>query len=278
MLLNWYFNPVLVSFGYFSIQWYGLLFVGSFWCGQAIMMYFFNADNLDTKRIDSLLLFALFGTIVGARLLHCFIYEPHIYLNHPLEIFKVWKGGLASHGGAIGLIIGLWLGYKLDNKKAQLDKPMSFIWLIDRVTIPAALGSMLIRIANFLNSEIVGIPTEKANYGVIFNAVDNVPRHPVQLYEAFAYACILAILVRIYFKAYHRKNYSAQKHGLLFGTFMFSVFLARIVLDFFKTRQADYEQVSYFFNVLSVGQYLSIPCVIFGMYIMYKSLYRSNNY
>jgi phosphatidylglycerol---prolipoprotein diacylglyceryl transferase len=276
MLLNWSFNPTLVSLGPFSIQWYGLLFVSAFWFGQAIMMYFFKTAHLDVKRIDTLLLLSLLGTIIGARLMHCLAYEPSFYLARPLEIFKIWKGGLASHGGALGLIFGLWLGYKLDKKKTiQYNMPsMSFIWLIDHVTIPAALGSIFIRIANFLNSEIVGIPTNQTNYGVIFEAIDNVPRHPVQLYEACAYVVVLFLLIFVYLKYYYNKSNRAQKHGLLFGIFMTAVFSARIVIEFFKTHQSNYEQIN---SVWSVGQYLSVPCIILGIYMIIKSCMRQHN-
>ena len=131
------------------------------------------------------------GAVIGARLMHCFAYEPEFYLSHPLEILKVWKGGLASHGGLLGVLIALYVFSKKYNE--------SYMWLISRVAMPGALTAAFVRFGNLFNSEILGLPTDKP-WAIIFPRVDMIPRHPVQLYEAFAYLFLLFILVTIYKK------------------------------------------------------------------------------
>ena len=249
MLIHWNFDPVMISIGPLAIRWYGLLFVGAFLTGQTIIGRLFKAEGVDPKIAENLLLYALLGCVIGARLAHCFFYDPHYYLTHPLEILRIWKGGLASHGGAVGLLLGLWLGNR------SLKPPLPFLWLVDRITIPAALGAVFVRGANFLNSEIIGMPTS-GNWGVVFEAVDKQPRHPAQLYEAAAYLCIWLILTALY-----RRQREKTPYGLLAGWFLILVFTARIVVEFFKAPQAAYATE----QIFRVGQYLSLPFVIVGI-------------
>jgi phosphatidylglycerol:prolipoprotein diacylglycerol transferase len=248
MLFHWKIDPILVSIGPLALRWYGLLFVGAFFAGQAIMTRIFRREGVPEGPVQSLFLYALFGAVIGARLAHCLFYDPHYYLSNPLAILRLWEGGLASHGGAVGMLGGLWLGIRL------LRVPLSFLWLLDRVAIPAALGAALIRIANFINSEIVGVPTS-GGWGVVFDTVDSHPRHPVQLYEAAAYLLVCVALLAIY-----RRLGKRTPRGLLFGGFMLLVFAARIAVEFFKVPQAVYEGGQLF----SVGQYLSLPFMVLG--------------
>jgi phosphatidylglycerol:prolipoprotein diacylglycerol transferase len=191
-------------------------------------------------------------------LVHCLFYEPGYYLSHPLAILRIWEGGLASHGGALGMLLALWFG-------ARTAQPrLPFLWLIDRVSMPAALGAVFVRVANFLNSEIVGIPTS-GRWGVVFESIDALPRHPAQLYEAIAYALIFAVLLTIY-----RRSGKRTPEGLLFGVLMALVFSARIVVEFFKTPQAAYEAAQLF----TVGQYLSLPFVMLGVVMMVRAIRR----
>jgi phosphatidylglycerol:prolipoprotein diacylglycerol transferase len=251
-VFHWSFDPVLVSFGPASIRWYGLLFVGAFFLGRFLMKRMFAREGVTAIDADGLLLASLVGTIVGARLMHCLAYDPAYFLAHPIEILQIWKGGLASHGGAIGLLVVLWLY----TRSAQ---PLeSFLWLADRVSIPAAAGAALVRVANFLNSEIVGTPTG-GNWGVVFEAVDQLPRHPVQLYEAGAYGVIYAVLWTLY-----RRLGGATPRGLLSGVFLILTFTSRFVLEFFKMPQAEYEAGF----AISVGQYLSVPFVLLGLVLV----------
>lgn len=247
-ILHWQFDPILLSAGSISIHWYGVLFASAFMAGYWVIMRICRYEGQTQLDLDNLLFYIMGGTIIGARLAHCLIYDPGFYLSHPLSILKIWEGGLASHGGAVGLLVALWL-------YARRYRLPSLLWLIDRIAIPAALGGMLVRCANFLNSEIVGNPTN-GEWGVVFMAVDNLPRHPVQLYEAATYLLIFLVLLAIY-----RRGGKNTPHGLLTGIFFASVFLARFALEYFKTPQATYETG---FTV-SVGQWLSVPFFMIGL-------------
>lgn len=254
-MINWKFDPVLLAIGPLSIRWYGMLFVAAFLIGQVILARMFKAEGVPPANAERLLLYALVATIVGARLAHCLFYDPHYYLAQPLAMLRIWEGGLASHGGAVGMLIGLWLGCHTARPR------LPFIWLIDRATIPAALGAVFVRAANFLNSEIVGVPTA-GNWGVVFESVDLLPRHPAQLYEAAAYLVIGVVLWAIYQRFYQR-----TPSGLLFGLFMLLMFSVRIAVEFFKVPQAAYESG----QVFSVGQYLSLPFIAVGAAFILRS-------
>lgn len=248
VLLHWKFDPILVAIGPLSIRWYGVLFVAAFLFGQAALSRIFRAEGAPQENAGKLLLYSLVGTIAGARLAHCLFYDPNYYLSHPLAILRIWEGGLASHGGAVGMLVGLWLGSR------TIRPQLPFLWLVDRVAIPAAFGAVFVRVANFLNSEIVGVPTS-GGWGVVFESVDQLPRHPAQLYEAVAYLIIGFALLTIY-----RPLGKRAPQGLLFGWFMVLVFSVRIAVEFFKVPQAAYESG----QILSVGQYLSLPFVALG--------------
>jgi phosphatidylglycerol---prolipoprotein diacylglyceryl transferase len=258
MLIHWAFDPILFSLGPLTVRWYGLLFVGAFFVGQWLLGRMFKSEGVPREQAERLMMYALLGAVIGARLVHCLFYEPEYYLSHPLAILRIWEGGLASHGGTLGMLAALWFA-------ARTAQPrLPFLWLIDRVSIPAALGAMFVRAANFLNSEIIGVPTS-GGWGVVFESVDALPRHPAQLYEAFAYALIFLALMTVY-----RRMGKRTPEGLLFGLLMVLVFSARIMIEFFKTPQAVYEAGQMF----SVGQYLSLPFVVLGVAMMLRSLRR----
>ena len=190
-MIHWNASPELISFGPITIRWYGILFAAAFLLGFQIMQWIYKKEKRSVTELDSLFMFMFIGTIVGARLGHCLFYDPAFYLSHPIEIFKIWKGGLASHGGAIGILLSL---YFYTRKQGNL----SYLWLLDRLAIPTALGGTFIRIGNFMNSEIVGIPTN-GWWAVVFERVDMIPRHAVQLYEATAYGIVFIVLLLSYF-------------------------------------------------------------------------------
>lgn len=258
MILHWSFDPVLFSLGPLTVRWYGLLFVGGFFAGQWLLARMFKAEGVAPGQAERLLMYALLGSIVGARLVHCLFYEPAYYLSNPLAILRIWEGGLASHGGLIGLVVGLWLA------RRGAQPPLPLPWLFDRVSMPAMVAAVCIRVANFLNSEIVGEPTGGA-WGVVFEAIDGVPRHPAQLYEAAAYALIFVVLTVVY-RHFARK----PPVWLLTGLSLLLVFSARIVIEFFKTPQAAYEAGQAF----SVGQWLSLPFVLLGLVLVVRALRR----
>ena len=243
-------NPIAFSIGPLEIRWYGLLFSGGFIIGYFIMQMMFRHRHWKSDDLDRMLVCMFLGTVIGARLGHCLFYEPDYFLSHPLEILKIWKGGLASHGGAAGVLIILaWFCHQYRS---------NFMMLADMMVVPTALVCALIRVGNFMNSVIVGIPTN-GSFGVVFTALgEDFPRYPAQLFEAACYFTIF-ILLSLLFVFWRKRN-----SGMLFGLFVFSVFLSRFLIEYIKVEQADYLTGS----SLTVGQYLSVPFIIAGLAIM----------
>jgi len=252
-MFTWNADPIAVSLGPLSIHWYGLFFAAAFIAGLQIMGRMFAREGRDKNDLDALLGFVVIGALVGARLGHCLLYDPVYYLSNPLDILKIWEGGLASHGGVAGILVAVWAYSRTGS--------YPFLWLLDRIAVPAVLGGAFIRIGNFMNSEIVGMPTI-VPWAVIFARVDDLPRHPVQLYEAAAYVMIFAVL----FSAWRAEGVRSRQ-GLLAGNFLVLVFAARLVLEFYKMPQAAYE--AGFF--LTVGQWLSVPCILAGLWLVARA-------
>ena len=256
-MIHWSVDPNIFTLGTFSIRWYGLLFASAFLVGFHISKRIFSRDGLGEEYVNQLILYVGFGTIIGARLGHCLFYEPELYLAHPLRILKIWEGGLASHGAAIGILISLFL---LTKKRKELG----FMELADRVTIPIALSGFFIRTGNLFNSEIVGKPTS-VPWAFIFSRVVQLPRHPTQIYEALTYLIIAAFL----FMMFQRFNATA-KRGFLFGLFMTLVFGARFFLEFLKENQVTFEKGM----ALNLGQLLSVPAILLGLFLIAYSHLR----
>ncbi|HKK10479.1 MAG TPA: prolipoprotein diacylglyceryl transferase [Bacteroidales bacterium] len=235
-----------------AVRYYGLLFALGFVFGYYLMLRFFRKEGLDVKLLDQLSTYMILATIIGARLGHVLFYQPDYYFSNPSEILKVWHGGLASHGAAIGIILALWL-FSRKTKR-------SFLWTIDRIVIVVALAGAFIRTGNLMNSEIYGQPTD-VPWGFIFERSDSLllPRHPTQIYEALAY---LAIFVFLYLY-YHRKEYKPAQ-GVLLGWFLTLVFGFRFFVEFLKANQVDFESSL----TLNMGQILSIPFVIMGITLL----------
>lgn len=243
-------NPIAFSIGPLSIRWYGLLFSFGFILGYIIMQIFFKQKKYKSEDLDRLLVYVFVGTVLGARLAHCLIYEPDFYFAHPMEIIKIWEGGLASHGGTLGVIVAVLLFMRKTSYKL-LD-------LADMLCVPTALVCSMIRVGNFFNSEILGTATN-SDWGVIFVRLgETFPRHPAQLYEALAYFVIFLILMAIYVFVKKRPQ------GLIFGLLFTLAFTARMLIEPFKVEQADYSTDS----ILNVGQLLSIPFILFGIAII----------
>jgi len=253
-LIHWNVNPVLLELSGLEIRWYSIFFAAAFLIGYWIMNKIFKREGHDADSVDSLVIYAIMGTVIGARLVHCLFYDPMYYFSHPLSIFKIWEGGLASHGAALGILAALFI-------YCRNPKHPSYAWLLDRVTIPIALGGALIRIGNFFNSEIVGTPTS-SRWGIVIDNFDPVPRHAVQLYEAFAYGITFVVLLLIY-----NEEELRSKRGLMLGVFFVLVFFARFLLEFVKTHQAGYE-VGF---ALTVGQMLSVPFIILGLILAIRA-------
>lgn len=254
--LVWNMAPEILSIGPITFRWYGLLFGSAFLVGFFIVRWMFRREGKPETDLDSLLLHMVIGTVIGARLGHCLFYDPAYYLSQPLEIFKIWEGGLASHGAAIGILISMALYVKKHPSQ-------SYLWVFDRIVIPTALGGCFIRLGNFFNSEILGLPS-LAPWAVIFSRNDLIPRHPVQLYEAISYLAIFVLLLLIYIFQIKPRT------GLIFGVFLTTVFSSRIWLEFFKTRQEAFDQGF----ALNMGQILSLPLVALGLILIIRAFTR----
>ncbi len=254
----WNIDPIAISVGFVKIRWYGLMFASAFVSGYLLMTWIYKREGKNIAELDDLLTYIAVGTIVGARLGHCLFYNPAYYFSHPLKFFAIWEGGLASHGGLLGILIALYLYQRKVNE--------SYIWFLDRVSIVSALGASFIRTGNFFNSEIVGNVTTLP-WAVIFQRVDLLPRHPVQLYEAISYLCVFILLLMMYLKRDKK-----SREGVFFATFLVTVFTARFFLEFIKTKQAAYDNIL----GLSTGQLLSIPFVLAGLVYLVLPLFKKN--
>ncbi|HUH96953.1 MAG TPA: prolipoprotein diacylglyceryl transferase [Anaerolineales bacterium] len=257
-MVHWNVDPEIYRIGPVAIRWYGLFFMLSFVCGIFILDWIYKKEKKPQEDMQQLLLYMLIGTMAGARLGHCLFYDPSYYLSNPLEILKVWEGGLASHGAAIGILLALYF-----YSRKHMDQP--YLWLLDRMVIPVALAGMFIRTGNFFNSEIIGIPTQ-IPWAVIFERVDGMPRHPAQLYEALECLIIFVIL----FIVYKRRGALVPK-GMLLGLFLILIFGFRFFVEFFKENQVAFEQRM----PLHMGQILSIPAVLTGFFLCLRTFRRS---
>jgi len=257
-MFHWNVDPEIFRIGIFAIRWYSLMFMLSFICGIYIFTWIYKKEKKPLADLDQLLIYMLIGTVVGARLGHCFFYDPAYYLSNPLKVLKVWEGGLASHGAAIGILLVLFF-----YSKKHKDQP--YLWLVDRMVITVALAGMFIRTGNFFNSEIIGGPTQLP-WAIIFDNVDQIPRHPSQLYEALAYLIIFVVLLMIY-----RRNGEKTRNGLLLGLFLVLIFGFRFLVEFVKENQVAFEQGM----MLNMGQLLSIPAVAAGAYLIFRAYRKS---
>lgn len=254
----WDISPVAVTISkgsfHLPVHWYGLFFASTFVYGLFIFRYLFRREGRPEDEVYDLVLFVLAGTVIGARLGHVLFYNPGFYLSHPWKILAVWEGGLASHGAVVGILVAVWL-------YSRRATDQSFLWVCDRIGVTVPLSGCLIRIGNFFNSEILGRPAD-VPWAVIFARVDALPRHPVQIYEAFCYLMIFLIQFRFYLK---RGN--SVPSGHMFGRFFVLVFGARFVLEFFKEGQAAFETGW----SITMGQWLSIPAILVGVYLFWRA-------
>ena len=234
-----------------AVRWYGLLFAFAFLCGYFLMTKFLQKEKLPLQLRDILLTYMFIGTVVGARLGHCLFYEPAYYLAHPLDILKIWEGGLASHGAAIGILIVLYVFSRKHN--------MPYLWILDRAAIIVALSGVFIRTGNLMNSEIIGRATDLPWAFIFVRLGENIPRHPTQIYEALSYFIIFISMLLFYYN----KN-GKPKEGIIFGSFLIALFTMRFVIEYFKEVQVDFENTL----PLDLGQLLSIPFILAGIIIL----------
>ncbi len=255
-IITWDVNPEIFRIGNFAVRWYGLLFASGFLFGYLLFQKMFKNEGIKEDVLDKLTVYAALGTIIGARLGHCLFYEPSYYLAHPIEIIKVWQGGLASHGAALGILLALWLFIR------KVKKP--YIWILDRIVIVTALAGAMIRLGNLMNSEIYGIETTLP-WGFVFLRNNEVaPKHPTQIYEALAYLIIFVLLHRIYW----RKKAGEFIQGSIFSLFLILVFTFRFFIEYVKEDQVAFEAGM----KLNMGQWLSIPFVLIGVVLLIYSI------
>jgi prolipoprotein diacylglyceryl transferase len=251
-IITWDVNPEIFRIGSFAVRWYGLFFASSFLLGYIIMLKIFRNENLGEAVLDRLTVYMAIGVIVGARLGHCLFYEPEYYLANPLEILKIYKGGLASHGAAIGILLAI--GFFVYKEKK------SYVWAIDRVAIVVALAGFFIRMGNLMNSEIYGVETTLPWGFVFFRDHQNAPKHPTQIYEALCYLGIFILLFRIYWR-----NKGKFIPGTLISLTCILIFSSRFLIEFLKEVQVPFEQMLKSAVGLNLGQLLSIPFIILGL-------------
>ncbi len=280
MILNfitWNVDPVFINLGSLTIRWYGLLWALGIWLALVIVQKLFKHEKLPEQWIDKMFMYTVIGTIVGARLGHCFFYEWRLlpepvtflgitfkygnhYLSHPWELLYIWHGGLASHGGAIGILIALYLFNKNVSHKG-------FIWGLDRLVIGAAITGACIRFGNLMNSEIYGSATSLP-WGFIFvRDGQTQPMHPTQIYEMLYCLITFAVIWWLYWK---KEAY--KKNGLLFGVFLIGIFGSRFILEFIKLDQEAFESGM----LLNMGQILSVPFIIWGIWLIIRSGQKQN--
>jgi phosphatidylglycerol:prolipoprotein diacylglycerol transferase len=262
--INWNVDPEIINVFGISIRYYGLLFVSGLILCIYILGWIFRRENIPSENLEKLAIYGMIGILAGARLGHCLFYEPSYYFAHPLEMilpiqllpdggykFSGYQG-LASHGGVLGLLIALYF-YSRKTKHSMIDT-------IDLIAVVIGLSFGFIRLGNFMNSEIIGIPTTKP-WGVIFEQVDNIPRHPAQLYEGIAYFIIFAVMMILY-----KKMRDRLKNGFFFGLATVLFVTARFIIEFIKENQVGFEEGM----KLNMGQLLSLPYIVVGIgFIIY---------
>lgn len=273
LAIHWNVDPVIFNIGPLSIRWYSILFVSGFVIGWFIFRWFFRREGISENLLDSLLYTLLIGTIVGARLGHCIFYQPEYYFGTWegfLEVFMPWKGGLASHGGAIALIIAMiWYAKHYGGRNG-----FDFVWLMDHLAITVAFAGALIRLGNLFNSEIYGVVTDLP-WGVVFERNANpanpadpewLPHHPAQIYESLSYLILGTILILLY-KFRLDKTY----RGTYIGLFLIGCFGMRFLIEFIKNGK----DTMLFGMQMKMGQALSIPFILLGIgFLVYAYVRR----
>ncbi|MEN8137884.1 MAG: prolipoprotein diacylglyceryl transferase [Bacteroidota bacterium] len=257
--------PKGIEIGNFEIRYYSLMFALAYILGYQIMKKIFIDEKIKQEYLDSLFMYSMISMIIGARLGHVFFYDWDYYSQHPGEIIKIWHGGLASHGAAIAMI----LTFIYFAKKVIKQPPL---WLLDRMGITVALAGVFIRLGNLMNSEIIGKASDLPWAFVFKNAYvadPMTPRHPSQIYESLGYLITFVVLYFLFWKT-DKKKYL----GYIFGVFLVMLWSVRFLVEFVKENQEAFEDNM----AMNMGQLLSIPLILIGVYLMYSSKNRIYNY
>tara|TARA_B100002051_G_scaffold261641_1_gene283379 strand:- start:232 stop:1026 length:795 start_codon:yes stop_codon:yes gene_type:complete len=256
-------DPVIISFGFVDIRWYSLAYILGLIIGLVIMKRLnkFSNNFIDPKHLDNFFVWAVIGIIIGGRIGYVLFYQFNLFIINPLYIIEIWNGGMSFHGGLIGIIVSIYLFSKINR--------INFFYLSDLVSIVAPIGIFFGRIANFINTELIGKPTD-FYISVIYPSIDDIPRHPSQLYEAMFEGLILFIFLMTFF--YKTKDF--LKHGIISGLFLCCYSFFRFMIEFI--REPDI-QIGLLFNFISMGQLLCVPVFIIGFIIIQYHASRKNN-
>lgn len=273
LAIDWTMNPEIIP-GWKTPNLYGILFVTGLVLGYFVVKRMFKKEGVKDEVLDKLVMYMVLGTIIGARLGHVLFYGPYYdevidgrlvqgYFSHPIDIFKVWEGGLASHGAAIAILISLFIFSKYTVKKP-------FLWILDRISAPVAIGAVFIRLGNLVNHEIVGDPTDvpwafKFNnyWNSALKNFDPTPRHPAQLYESICYLIAFGLLMYLFWQ-----KDAWKKPGYIFGSFLILIFGSRLFVEFYKLGQTARDEALF----LNTGQLLSIPFIVIGILLIYRAI------
>ena len=265
--VTWSADPVIFDIGFISLRWYALMFIIGFYIGSKLMEVYYKHDGVNPEKVYTLFLYCFVGTIIGARLGHCLFYDPGYYLANPIEMLKTWKGGLASHGGTLGVFLAVIVYARRDHRSA--------LWVLDRLGIAVAPVAALIRVGNLFNHEIYGHVTSMPwgfrfieNVGAWSRGAEPVytePCHPTQIYEALCYLAVFAVNAYLYYKTDAR-----NRRGLLLGVFFTGVFGSRFLIEYVKNVQESFEEGM----ILDMGQILSIPFIVGGIWLIVRAMRR----
>ena len=270
--ITWTASPNLFSFGSITVRWYGLMFAIGFLVGYEIVYRIFRHEGAKENWVGSLFIYVVVATILGARLGHVFFYDWAYYSQHLGDIPKIWEGGLASHGGTLGIMLAIWLYSRLVTRKPML-------WTLDRLVVPVGFVAALIRIGNLMNHEIYGGETS-VPWG--FRFIENVgqwmqgaepvftaPCHPTQIYEALFYLLTFAVCLLMYWRWRCQ-----EREGLIFGVFMLGIFVPRFFIEYIKNVQEPWEIAMRANWGIDQGQLLSIPFIVLGIVLIVRALRR----
>jgi len=299
----WTADPIIAHLGPLTLRWYGLLFMSGFVVGTFILSHIYRSERVSPRWVDVITIYMLIGTVVGARLGHCLLYDPVYYLSHPLDILKIWEGGLASHGATAGILLACWM-FARNNK-------FDYLWVLDRIVIVVGIGGALIRMGNLMNSEIVGKPTDvpwafvfprdtehlqpanpgqplpagavyverlrqadgtvkvathPATYTPTADMEVAVPRHPTQLYEALFCVALVTLLYSLW-------NLTKERtpRGRIFGLFVVLLFTQRFLGEFLKEDQGEWDRKMLAITHMNLGQLLSLPLILAGLWVLWRA-------